>query len=324
MRMLPVQAPFASLFVAGAAWGLAMLFTKRRHTALASLLLAFAFVGGVATFLLLLLGGSGGMGMGGAQLIAFLSFAVGAGAAFLHWKVFRVPIAIALAACSALIALVAVTMSGMSGPETLMIILLIAGLGIFMWAMWWDSKDPLRYTEKSEVAFWLHWLAGGLIVTALATLFGVSQSVDSIGGAIAILLIYALVVLVALAVNRKVYLIAGLQPFISAIQNLVGGSRPRYPTYEYGGPGAVPYGSPYGPTPYGNPYGPYPPRPYYGSYNSTETQMITLLIIAVLLVLLAIYWAPVRRKVVGMLPEGLRTRLPATGTEPKEQADAFD
>lgn len=322
MGMMPVQAPFAALFVAAAAWGLAMLFTKRRRTALPSILLAFAFVGGVAMFLLLLLAGSGGMRGSGAQVIASLSFAAGSAAAFLHWRVFRVPIAIALAAGSAVIAVVVLTMSGMSGPEALMVILLIFGLGIFFWAMWWDSQDPLRYTDKSEVAFWLHWLAGGLVVTALATLFGVSQSVDSIGGAIAILLIYALLVLVALAVNRKVYLLAGLQPFISAIQNLVGGS-PRDPDYDYGRYGAVPYPGPYSSNPYSNPYGPYP-RPYGSSHMSTETQMITLLIIAILFVLLAIYWAPVRRRIVNMLPASLRSRLPATGTEPQEQANTFE
>lgn len=322
MGMIPIQAPFAALFVAAASWGLAMIFTKRRHAALPSIILAFGFAGGVAFFLLLLLGSGGGLRGSGAPVIAFIGFAAGAAAALLHWKMFRVPVTIALGALLAVMAVVTLTLSGMRGPEALMIILLLFGLGIFFWAMWWDSQDPLRHSDKSDVAFWLHWLAGGLVVNALATLFGVSQRVDSIGGAIAILLIYALLVLVALAVNRKVYLLAGLQPFISAIQNLVGGG-PRYPDYDYGRYGAVPYGSPYGTNPYGSPYSPYP-RPYSSSYNSIETQMITLLIIAILFVLLAIYWAPVRRRIVNLLPESLRSRLPATGAEPQEQANTFD
>jgi len=35
-----------------------------------------------------------------------------------------------------------------------------------MFAMWWDSKDPMRHNEKSEVGLWLHWLAAALIVNA--------------------------------------------------------------------------------------------------------------------------------------------------------------
>jgi hypothetical protein len=315
-RMLPVQAPFAALFVAAASWGLAMIFTKKRHTAFPSILLAVGFIGGVAAFLILLLASTGGFRGGTGPILAFVGLAAGAGAAVLHWKFFRVPVAIALGALMAIMAVVTLTLSGMNGPEGLMVILLIAGLGIFLWAMWWDSQDPLRYGEKSDVAFWLHWLAGGLIVNALATLFGVSQRVDSIGGAIGILVIYALLVLVALAVNRKVYLLAGPQPFISALQNLVGGGGSNYDYYDrYGS-------SPYSSNPYGSPYSSYP-RSYSGS-TSTETQMITLLIIAILFVLLAIYWAPVRRAVVGMLPAGLRAKLPATGAEATEQANTFN
>lgn len=320
-RMIPIQAPFAGLFVAAASWGLAMIFTRKRRTALPSILLAFGFVGGITAFLILLFGSVGGLNGSSGPILAFLGLAAGAGAALLHWKYFRVPVAIALGALFAVMAVVTLTLSGMRSAEALMVILLIFGIGIFFWAMWWDSRDPLRHGEKSDVAFWLHWLAGGLVVNALATLFGVSQRVDSIGGAIAILVIYALLVLIALAVNRKVYLLAGLQPFISALQNLVGGGGSSYDYSDRYGPSPV-GSSPYG-NPYGSPYGSYP-RPYSGSSMSTETQMITLLIVAIIFVLLAIYWAPVRRAVVGMLPAGLREKLPATGAEVVEQANTFN
>lgn len=316
-RIMPIQAPFAGLFMAAASWGLAMLFTKKRHTALPSILLATGFVGGTAAFLILLFGSGGGLNGGSGPILAFLGLGAGAGAALLFWKVFRVPVAIALGALCAVMAVVSLTVSGMRSVEVMMMIMLLSGIGIFLWAMWWDSRDPLRHGEKSDVAFWLHWLAGGLVVNALATLFGVNRHVDSAGGAIGILLIYALLVLVALGVNRKVYLLAGLQPFISALQNLVGGGGRRYSDYDYD------YRPPVYGGGYGGSYPSYPPR-YSSSYTSMETQMITLLIIAVIFVLLALYWAPVRRKLVGLLPAALQAKLPATGSEAAEQASTFN
>lgn len=327
MGPIPIQAPFAALFVAAAAWGLAEIFTKKRHTALPSILLTIAFAWGVAFFLLLLLASAGGMGGEGAVVVASLSFAAGAGAAFLHWKRFRVPVAIATVAGFILLAIMMLMALGMRGSaEPMMIILLLAGIGIFLCAMWWDSRDPQRHTEKSDVAFWLHWLGGGLVVSSLAQLFGVANGVDSVGGAIAILLVYALLAVVALVVNRKIYLVAGLSPLMPALQSLVGGGS-RYSSY--GSYGANPYDSPYGvpsSSPYGGPYGgsSYPMRPYGSAYNSMETTMITCLIVGAILLVLAIYWAPVRRTLVGMLPEGLRAKVPATGAEPVEQANTFE
>ena len=44
----------------------------------------------------------------------------------------------------------------------------------------------------------------------------------------------------------------------------------------------------------------------------------------VFLLLLAIYWAPVRRVLVGVLPENLRAKLPPTDTAAKAQAETFE
>lgn len=328
MGPIPIQSPFSALFVAAASWGLAELFTKKRHTALPSLLLTVAFAWGVSFFLLLLLASAGGMGGEGAVVIASLSFAAGAGAAYLHWKRFRVPIAIATIAGFVLLAIIMLMALGMRGSaEPMMILLLLAGIGIFLGAMWWDSQDPQRHSEKSDVAFWLHWLGGGLMVTSLAQLFGVSNGVDSIGGAIAILVAYAVLALIALIVNRKVYLVAGLSPLLPALQSLMSGG-PRYPTYD--NYGSSPYGSsPYmdpSSSPYASPGygGSYPVRHYGSAYDSVQSTMLTYLILGAVLLVLAIYWAPVRRGLVGMLPQGLRAKVPATGAEPTEQANTFE
>ena len=319
MRGLPVSAPFAPLLVGVASWGLAEIFTRRRQQWLTSILLTVGATWGVALFLLLLLLSGSGMGPSGATMVAALSFLAGGGAAFLHWKRHRFPIAIAAIYGFGLLAIISLMATSLGSVDTMMIILLVAGLGAFMFGMWWDGQDPLRRGEKSETGFWLHWLAAGLIVNALATLFGVNRGVESVGGAIGVIVIFLVLAVIGLTVNRRAYALTAISPLIIALQSLInGGSRSSYQVYDRYG--ASPYGgSPYG-SPYGNPYGSYP----MGPSVSVEGTMLSFLIIGVILLLLAIYWAPIRRVLVGLLPENLRAKLPPTSTEAAEQANAFE
>jgi hypothetical protein len=97
--------PLAPLGVAAVAWPLAMFFTAKRRMALPSILLLLAFVGGVfATALFSFVLGLGpdnfdnNPQLGG--VVAAISAAVAAGAAWLHWRRFHVPITIAAGAGS--------------------------------------------------------------------------------------------------------------------------------------------------------------------------------------------------------------------------------
>src|SRR5918998_1980283 len=83
--------PVGPLAVALTAWGLALFFTAKRRMALPSILLLLAFVGGVfatAAFSLVLAVGverlDNNPELGG--MLAALSAAIAAGAAWLHWK----------------------------------------------------------------------------------------------------------------------------------------------------------------------------------------------------------------------------------------------
>jgi hypothetical protein len=241
----------------------------------------------------------------------------GGGAAFLHWKRYRFPIAIATIYGFGLFALIALLATSMGSSETMMIVFLLAGIGAFLFGMWWDGQDPARHGEKSEAAFWLHWLGAGLSVNALATLFGVNQGIWSVGGAVGVIAIFLVLAVIGLAVNRRAYALTAVSPLIIAIQTLLGeGSRRTYGGYDRYSSG--PYGSPYGST-----YGSYSGRSSYAS-ASAEGTMLSLLIIGVILLLLAIYWAPLRRVLVGMFPAGLRARLSPTGAEATEEAKTFD
>lgn len=339
---LPFQAPFAALFIAAASWGLAEIFTKQRHLALVSLVLTATFSWGVALFLVLLFLSVMAPGSpADAAIIFTLCLAAGGGAAFLHWKRFRVPVAIATAigfGILAILALLGTLIGGGRDTVTVLGVLTLAlGIGTFVYAAWWDAQDPPRFTYKSDVAFWLHWLAAGLIVNSLTQLFGLTTGVNSVGAAIGVLVLYVLFAFLALAVNRRVILLVGLVPLLSAVQSLLGGGgyRPgaRYNPYggsPYGGGyepyAAYPVSPPTAPVPYDS-YGPgYGASRFEGSYSppSVEGTMITVLIIGAVLLLLAIYWAPVREKLVGILPEGLRRRLPPTGTATATAHQTFE
>lgn len=321
MRGSPLQSPFAGLFVAAASWGLSEIFTRKRHTALPSLVLVATFSWGVALFVLVLLGAAGGMRGEGGALIMSLSMVAGGGAAFLHWRRFKEPVAIATIVGFLIIALIAIASVGIGGRDAAAILFLVTGVGAFLCAMWWDSQDVLRRTRTAEVAFWLHWLAAGLVVNSLTQLFGLNNGIDSVAGAIGVLVLYLVFALIALAIDRKALLISGLVPLLLAIRSLVTES-----SYRSYGSGYSDYGRYNVPaSPYGSPYStPYPTRSYGGSSGSVEGTMITVTIIGILLLLLAIYWAPLRRVVVGLLPESLRAKLPPTGTEPAEQASTFE
>src|SRR6185503_8335632 len=105
----------------------------------------------------------------------------------------------------------------------LKIVLLLAGLATFVYAMMWDGRDLTRVTSRSDVAFWLHWLAAGLIVNALVMLFDMNMGVASAGGATAVVVIYLVFCLIALVIDRRVVLIAALSPLILAINTLIRG-----------------------------------------------------------------------------------------------------
>src|SRR3546814_10333745 len=56
-----------------------------------------------------------------------------------------------------------------------MVLVLIAGLGVFTLAMWWDRSDRVRQTRRSDVAFWIHLLAAPMIAHPIFHLLGVTD-----------------------------------------------------------------------------------------------------------------------------------------------------
>jgi hypothetical protein len=230
--------PFAGFFVAAAAWGLAEFFTRKRRMALPSIILLLAFVGGIFET----------VGVGGVLLVqsiygdnvgdavgetvartlamtvlssAALAAAVGA---WMHWRRFAVPVTVAAgtAALAALaVGLVAIALGDRQWvPDFLLGVVLVLGVGVFAYAMWWDSSDVRRETRRSDVAFWLHLLAAPMIVHPVFTLLGLTRGGTGAGEAVTVIALYLLLGLAAVAVDRRALLVSALAYVLWALNDL--------------------------------------------------------------------------------------------------------
>ena len=271
--------PLAPLFVAGTAWPLAMFFTAKRRMALPSILLLLAFVLGVFGTVGLAIASAIGPDrlndnnlLGG--LIVAVSAAVTAGAAWLHWRTFHVPITIAAGAAAVAAIAVGLLVSTL-GPDPaqakniILGFVLLLGIGMFLFAMWWDGSDRARLTRRSDVAFWLHLLAAPMIVHPVFTLLGLTSGHISIAEGLAVVLLYLVLGLTAVAVDRRALLVSALAYVLYALNEL------------------------------------------FRQFGAVELNVaLTALVIGSALLLLSAFWHQARAIIVRPLPEGLRDRLP--------------
>lgn len=223
--------------VAAASWGLAEYFTRARRMALPSIALLLAFVGGVFALGVVVFvsgpsdttltvthysWGTAATAAGPSPIGFAIAAALAAAAAFAHWRRFHVAITVAAGAAAlaglvlALIGTIAVV-----APDVLLVLILIAGLAIFALAMTFDARDRARVTRWSDVAFWLHLLAAPMIVHPVFALAGLLHGSPAPGAAVAVVVVYAALTLVALAIDRRALLVSALAYVIYAIQALL-------------------------------------------------------------------------------------------------------
>ncbi len=267
------------LLVAGTSWMLALFFTAKRRMALPSILLLLTFVGGVfATAAFALVVGVGPDTVDNnpqlAGVLGSASAAIAAGAAWLHWKKFRVPITVAAgaAAVAAIVVGLVVAALGESVEQARNLILgliLLLGVGTFLFAMWWDSSDRARLTRRADVAFWLHLLAAPMIVHPVFTLLGLNDGRATIGEGLVVILLYVVIGVTALAIDRRALLVSALAYVLYALNQL------------------------------------------FEQFGAVELNVaLTALIIGSALLMLSAFWHQARGMVVRPLPRELRDRLP--------------
>jgi hypothetical protein len=266
------------LLVAASAWGMAEFFTRKRRMALPSIVLLLAFVGGIISGLSGLLATIIGESLDerSSALVYSGGLVAAAIGAWLHWRRFKVPITVAAGAAAlagCVIALIVAAIDpGFDGfaPALILMLVFLAGLAVFAYAMRWDMSDRTRQTRRSDVAFWLHLLAAPMIAHPLFQWLGVLDGETvGVGGALAVLLVYLIFGLVALAVDRRALLVSALGYVLYALGSLFG---------EFG--------------------------------VVELSVALTALVIGSALLMLSALWPNIRAAVVERLPETLRQRLP--------------
>ena len=278
-----IYLPLAGLLVAGSAWGLAEFFTRQRRMALPSILLLLAFVGGLGASMVGVMIEHGESWLGtnpDERLTAFILAGMAltlAGAAWLHWRRFMVPITIAAGTAALVGTVVALIVAGV-GPDNfsqngILSLVLVGGLGVFALAMNWDRSDRGRVTRRSDVAFWLHLLAAPMIAHPLFSLLGVTENGSiGVGGAIGVVALYLGFGLIALAIDRRALLVSALAYVLFALTQL------------------------------------------FREFGAVELNVaLTALVIGSALLLLSAFWHNARGAIVGLLPQGVRELVPAAG-----------
>ena len=215
-----VRATFGAVAVAGLAWGMAEYFTRQRRMALPSIIFLLAFVGSVFVLVAKLGAKGSGFELQDHSETPFLALAAAfaAGAAFLHWRRFKVPITVAAGAVSlGLVAIFLIMSIIPSSADFLLWIFFALGLALFAFAMRWDMQDPTRQTRKSDVAFWLHLAAAPMIVHPIFVALGMRTGEPSAGAAIVVLGIYLLIAAVALIVDRRALMVSALSYVLFAV-----------------------------------------------------------------------------------------------------------
>lgn len=264
--------------VAATSWGLAEYFTRQRRMALPSILLLLTFVGGVAAALGGLIGTyEPDVDLSGGGISAAFVALLTAGAAWLHWRRFMVPITVAAGAVALVAMVVALALAALPpgiAEHAASPIALLTGLAMFWFAMRWDMSDTERRTRRSDIAFWLHLAAAPLIAHPIFKMLGVFDADIGPVQAVIVLALYLVFAFVALAVDRRALLVSSLIYVLYALYSL------------FTQAGAVELGG-----------------------------ALTALVIGSALLTLSAFWHPMRKIVVGTLGS-LADRLPPVATQP--------
>ena len=211
------ESVLAPLTITLLSWPLAEFFVRRRKMALPAIFLLITFVGGVFATVYLT---AADTSLENQLMIASAAAAV---AAYLHWLRFAVPITVAAGAAA-----VATLIAASIGPhlewgDKLLYLILALGVAMFLYAMYWDTRDRKRITRNTDVAFWLHLLSAPLIVHPVFSLLGILQGEQSPINLALVIALYLVLTLISLVVDRRAFMVSALVYVLYALNELLEG-----------------------------------------------------------------------------------------------------
>jgi hypothetical protein len=207
-----------ALVGAAVLWGLSEYFVRRRRMVAPAIALSILFAGNAAA----------GMSAQFSQPFMLaqaeysslpMPFALATLALLGYWLRFRVPFALAMIALGlfATALVFAAERAGTPASPTDLFLLsaggpfawitLALGVAVFVVAMMFDMSDPHRVTRRSANGFWLHMVAAPALVNTVAlTLLARENG----AGNMMLLAFLALIAVVAIVIDRRSFLIAGV------------------------------------------------------------------------------------------------------------------
>jgi hypothetical protein len=277
MALSPTSFAYAGLAVSTVAWLLAEVFVRRRRMALPAIALTLAFLGGIQLAVgFAFTRAAAPVAANSATWFVWLPVIAVVIAATLHWRRFHVPITVAAATASVVMAIVAqVALSGFDAKglsRGSLVTMFVCGLVVFAFAMGWDARDRLRQTYRSDVAFWLHILAAPLIVHPAFSWLSATASTDAgVGRALVVVALYVILALVSLVVDRRALMVSALGYVLIALVTTLRG----------------------------------------GVLGTSLAVPMVALIVGSALLLLSAFWGQARSALLPLVPGGVRELLPA-------------
>ena len=284
MQASPLVYGFAAIVM----WGLAELLVRRRRLVLPGIVIVVFFVGFVVAALPIasFYTDSGQIplatqsrfnnlnllfGHGSTAQLAVKAVIAGLAAAGFYAR-FRFPFALLLIAGSAVAAFELGVSNMLFGDSAIarLALLLLCGVVVFGFAMWFDLSDRLRATRWSDCAFWLHVLAAPLIVHSLVGLLAGPTFRPDNFASIMIVLVAVLMTGIALIIDRRALLVSALVYVGSVIAYALSTA----------------------------------------TLDKSLILIATLVILGALVLALGIGWSPLRRRIVSRLSPALMNRLP--------------
>lgn len=195
------------VFPAVTSWFLAEFFTRKSRMALPSIVLLLSFVGSMIF-------GSQALLIGlemSSEWAGSISSLVAVFAAWVHWQRFKVPITVAAGVVTLVTAVIFSLLALIPEIEDwIIIIMLLAGIVVFLFAMWWDAADRNRQTRRSDVAFWIHLIAAPMIVHPVFSLLSFTNSTVEMWQAITVTMLYLVIGLVSISIDRRALMVSAL------------------------------------------------------------------------------------------------------------------
>ena len=205
------------ILVAVVSWLLAEFFVRKRRMALPAIMLLLTFVAGCFSGVAHALGPS--------TLAVAVGSAAGAIAAWIHWQRFRVPITVAAAVgaltLGSVLAFVSAQHLFSSGP--VLVVVFVWGLISFALGLRFDATDRERQTRRADIAFWLHLLAAPLLVHPMFQALGIFEGNIDAKRVLAVLVIYLLIALISLWIDRRALMVSALGYVLYAVAKLFDG-----------------------------------------------------------------------------------------------------